>query len=279
MSLTELRLAGERVRGYSVAGAATTIDLPELKVAFDLGAPFEELIARETILFTHAHVDHLGSVAWHAAMRALRGLGPPTYVVPHENAADFDALFDVWRRLDRSDLEHRRIALGPGEELPLGRNLVAVPFRSPHRVPCQGYALWSTKRRLKREYHGLPGAELRRLREVEGQTIDAEVREPLVAFTGDTRIDVVAREEVVRRAKVLAIEVTFLDDRVPVEKARSTGHVHLDEVLEHADRFENEAILFTHFSRRYSRTEIVRILDERLPADLRERVTPLVASH
>lgn len=275
MTLADLRLAGLRVRGHSVAGAATTIDLPELKVAFDLGAPFEELIARETLLFTHAHVDHLGSVAWHAAMRALRGLGPPTYVVPPENRDDFDQLFSVWRRLDRSDLEHERIAIGPGDELPLGRDLIARPFRSPHRVPCQGYALWRRKHRLKDEFRGRAGHELRRLRG-EGVAIEDTLEEPLVAFTGDTRIDVVEREEVVRRAKLLVIEVTFLDDRVPVEKARTTGHVHLDEVLERASLFENEALLFTHFSRRYGDAEIRRILAERLPDGLRERVTPLL---
>ena len=277
MGLSDHRLAGIRVRGHSVAGAATTVDLPELKVAFDLGAPFEQLIARRTLLFTHAHVDHLGSVAWHAAMRGLRGLDAPTYVVPHENADDFDRLFEVWRRLDRSDLAHGRIAIGPGEALPLGRNLVARPFRSPHRVPCQGYALWLQKRRLKLEYKGLPANELRRLRQ-ENVAIEDQLEEPLVVFTGDTRIDVVEREEVVRKAKLLVMEVTFLDDRVPVEKARSTGHVHLDEVIERAALFENEALLFTHFSRRYGDHEIRRILRERLPKQLADRVTPLLGT-
>ena len=54
-------------------------------------------------------------------------------------------LFEVWRRLDRSDLVHELVPLGPGEELVLPNRLVARPFRVPHRVPCQGYALWSRK--------------------------------------------------------------------------------------------------------------------------------------
>jgi hypothetical protein len=43
------------------------------------------------------------------------------------------------------------------------------------------------------------------------------------------------------------------------------------------ERFENEALLFTHFSERYTTAEIRTILDRRLPESLRARVTPLVA--
>ena len=97
-----------------------------------------------------------------------------------------------------------------------------------------------------------------------------------VAFCGDTTIDVLEREEVVRRARVLILEVTFLDDRVSVENARSNGHIHLDEVIERAQLFENQAILFTHFSARYTRADIVKILAERLPDSLRDRVSMLL---
>ena len=103
---------------------------------------------------------------------------------------------------------------------------------------------------------------------------------PEVAFTAATRrIEVVEREEVVRLARLLILEVTFLDDRVSVEDCRAKGHIHLDEVAERADLFENEALLFTHFSSRYTARDIERALDQKLPAELRERVTPLLDGH
>ena len=83
------RLAGHRIEGLSVGGVETCIDCPELKLAFDVGRCPDEAVNRPTILFTHAHMDHMGGVAWHAATRALRGLAPPTYVVPRENETDF----------------------------------------------------------------------------------------------------------------------------------------------------------------------------------------------
>ena len=52
--------------------------------------------------------------------------------------------------------------------------------------------------------------------------------------------------------------VTFLDAQVTVAQARGKGHVHLDEVLERTDLFENEALVFTHFSLRHTREEIAR---------------------
>ena len=67
-----------------------------------------------------------------------------------------------------------------------------------------------------------------------------------------------------------------MDDRVPVAKARGSGHIHLDELIERADLLQNEAILLTHFSARYSDQQIVAALDRRMPKHLRERVTPLL---
>ena len=92
-------------------------------------------------------------------------------------------------------------------------------------------------------------------------------------------IEVVEREEVVRKAKVLVMECTFIDERVPVKKAREKGHIHLDEIVERAELFENEAILLTHFSARFNAAEIEAALDKKLPAGLREKVTALTSHH
>jgi ribonuclease Z len=270
------RLAGVRVEGISVGGVETCIDCPELKLCFDIGRCPDEAVARPTVLFTHAHMDHMGGVAWHAATRDLRGMSAPTYVVPRENEAAFGELFAAWRKLDRSEIPHRVVALGPGEEWELPNRLVVRPFRSPHRVPCQGYALWSKRRKLRREYVGLPPGELRELRARIGDEMYLLRDVPELAFTGDTLIEVVEREETVRKARVLVIEVTFVDDRVSVEQCRSKGHVHLYEVAERAALFENEALLFTHFSARYLPGEILAALDRSLPPGLRERVTALL---
>lgn len=271
-----LTLAGIDIDGISIGGLETCIDLPQQKLAFDIGRAPDFALARETILFTHAHMDHMGGVAWHCATRSLRHMKPPTYFVPRENAEAFEELFEAWRKLDRSTLPHTTVAIGPGEEHVLPNKRIVRPFRSPHRAPCQGYSIWSRKWKLEPEYAGLAPHEIQRLREQEHVRVTHEVLVPDVAFTGDTLIDVV-EHEVVRKARLLIMEVSFLDERVSVADCRAKGHVHLDEVLQRAELFQNEALLFTHFSERYSSAEIVDILDRRLPPSLRARVTPLLA--
>lgn len=61
-----------------------------------------------------------------------------------------------------------------------------------------------------------------------------------VAFTGDTCIDFlhVEANSAVFTAKLLIMELTFLDDAVSREGAREKGHMHIDDFVEHADMFQ-----------------------------------------
>jgi len=269
-----LSLAGLELRGHSVGGHETWLDLPGLGLCFDIGRAPEASLSTETVCFTHAHVDHLGGVVSHCASRSLRGMSPPTYVVPPAVVPGLEQLLEVWRGLDGAELPCRIVGLGPGDELAVKKRLVR-PFPAYHFGPAQGYAVWEVRDKLRAEYQGLPGQRIKELREA-GTPITDRHETPLVAFSGDTRIELVEAEEVVRTARLLILEVTFLDDRVSVASAREKGHVHLDEVIERAHLFENEAILMTHFSARYNGRQVREILDERLPASLRERVTPLL---
>lgn len=269
-------LPGIEVRGLSIGGLETCIDLPRQKLCFDIGRCPREAVARPTVLFTHAHMDHMGGVAYHAATRALTRMRPPTYVVPRENAEAFADLFAVWRRLDRSELAHTLVPLGPGEEHRLPNGWVARPFRSFHRVPCQGYLLVSTKRKLRSELAGLAPGEVREL-VLAGEDPTETVETIEVAFTGDTRIEVLEREPQLCRARLLILETTFLDERVSVTECREKGHVHLDELAERADLLHNEAVLLTHFSARYSAPEVRSLIAQRLPPGLAARVTALVS--
>ncbi len=271
------RLAGIEVAGVSIAGLETSIDLPEWRLCFDLGRAHYFALARSTVLFTHPHMDHLGAVGWHCATRAMRGMPPPTYVVGREYLAPLAKLFEAWRELDGSRLPHALVALSPGEEFELGHQRFARAFRSFHRVPCQGYVLGERRQKLREEFLALPGAEIAR-RRAAGETELFELQEmPLVAFCGDTLIEVLEREEVLRRVKLLVLECSFVDDAVSVEETRAMGHVHLDEIAARAELFGNEAVLLTHFSERYSSAEIVAALDAKLPPALRAKVTPLLA--
>jgi len=269
-----LTLAGIAVDAVSVGGLETCIQLPGMDVALDLGVCPPRAVARSTVLFTHAHIDHMGAVAAHCATRSLMGMKPPTYAVPAERIEPFMELLDVWRRLDGSDLPCEVVAAAPGTELALGKGRVARAARSLHRVPCLSWSIWTRKKKLAPAWVGVPGREIAAARK-RGEVVHTQHESCEVAFTGDTLIEAIEREETLRTARLLLMEVTFLDDRVSVASARDKGHIHLDEVIERADLFENEHILFTHMSARYGQQEAEEILARRLPESLRARVTLL----
>ena len=272
--MTRLTVAGIAVDAVSVGGLETCIQLPGYGVAFDMGRARRSTVARPTVLFTHAHIDHMGDVAAHCATRSMMGMSPPRYGVPVENVDAFERLLAVWRELDGSPLACQVIPAKPGTEIALKKGIVARAFRVLHRVPTLGWALWEGTQKLKPEWKGKPGTEIRDAR-LRGEAVTHRVERPVVAFTGDTLIDAIDTHAVLRTAKLLIMEVTFLDDRVSVEQCRSKGHIHLDEVIARADCFENEALLFTHLSARYAHAEATQILDKKLPASLRDRVTLL----
>ena len=271
-----MRLAGYEVDALSIGGIETCIQLPELDLAFDIGRCPHSAVKRGRLLITHTHMDHAGGLAYHAATRDLYKMKVPTWFVPRENVDDLHAMLEAFRRLDKSDLPVNLHACGPGDVVELGRGWVARPFRSPHRVACQGYALCRRRTRLLAAFHGLPEAEVRQ-RRLAGEVVSETVESVEVAFTGDTLPEVIEREPLVRAARLLILECTFLDDRVPVEKARGSGHVHLDELLPRLGQLSCEALLLTHFSARYSDEQITSILKRRLPAPFQERAVPLLA--
>ena len=68
--LTSVRAGALTVRGISVGGVYTSLQVPELGVVFDAGAPLRTFGATDTLLLSHGHADHVGSLA------ALLGLAP-----------------------------------------------------------------------------------------------------------------------------------------------------------------------------------------------------------
>jgi len=257
-----------KLEGLSVAGVETCIEVPSLRLVLDMGRCTRTAIQQPLVLLSHGHLDHMGAVAQHAARRAMMRMGESTYVAPTAVARDLEELFNAAGRLDGQVIPRRVIALAPGEEFPIGKHRWVRPFQTYHRVPSQGYTVWERRHRLRAEFHGLPGARLAELRKA-GVNIEEAREVALLSFTGDTRIEVLERTPELQQTETLVMETTFLDERVNVEGARSTGHIHLDEVLERAELLPRGEVVMSHFSARYSDQEVRQIVRERLPDELR----------
>jgi ribonuclease Z len=93
-----------------------------------------------------------------------------------------------------------------------------------------------------------------------------------VCYTGDTSPAGLDAEPALYEAQVLITELTFYRPEHRKEKIHKFGHTHIDDIIERADRFKNERIIFTHVSTRYLDDQCDKAIRRKLPADLRDRV-------
>ena len=258
------------IEGYSRAAVQTYWRIPELKVGFDLGAQPWSFMNTPNWFVSHFHLDHAAALPVYVARRRMMKMAPPRLYLPAPALPLVERLLRLWERLDRGRMRCELVGLKPGDEVELTRHLVVTAFSTSHTVPSLGYLVWERRHKLKQEYHGLPGERIRDLRRA-GVEVTQEVRLPLVAYLGDTAPAGLDSYPPIYEAKILIVEVTFLAPGHRKEKIHKFGHIHLDDIVERADRFRNELIIGAHVSTRYHPERAERLIQRRVPAALRER--------
>jgi ribonuclease Z len=259
------------IEGYSRAAVQTYWRIPELKIGFDLGAQPWDFMGTPTWLVTHTHLDHVAALPVYVARRRMMRMEPPTVYLPAESLEDVRRLLLIMQRLDRGRMICTLSGLRPGEEIELSREIVVTAFATSHTIPSLGYLVWDRRNKLKEEYLGLPGDKIRDLR-LSGVVVTREVRTPLVAYTGDTNPAGLDNYPPVYEAKILITELSFIRPNHRREKIHKFGHMHLDDFVERAERFRNEMIICSHFSTRYHAQEVRRLVENKIPSGLRERM-------
>jgi len=263
--------AGLTVEGYSRAAVQSYWRVPELKLGFDLGAQPWDFMGTPTWLVSHTHLDHIAALPVYVARRRMMKMEPPTVYVPAPSVEDVRRLLMIMQRLDRGRMLVNLVGLEPGQEIELSREHVLTAFATTHTIPSLGFVVWDRRKKLKDEYHGLTGEQIRDLR-LGGTDVTREVRTPLLAYTGDTSPPGLDNYPPAFEAKILITELSFIRPNHRREKIHKFGHIHLDDIIERADKFRNELIICAHFSTRYHPDEVRRYVANKLPAGLKERV-------
>ncbi|MFV8749267.1 MBL fold metallo-hydrolase [Nannocystaceae bacterium ST9] len=267
----EVQVCGLRLQGIAEGGVETNLRVPELKLMFDIGMCPPGALKYPRVMVSHGHADHLAGLHYFISQRGMMKLPPPILHVPEEIVEPLGRIMQAWSEIEGFDLKYELRGAKPGERVVINAELTALPLRTHHRVPSLGWVIERTTRRLDPQYEGLPAEEIRRLREA-GVTITHETTVPLLCVTGDTRIEFFLEHEIVRRCKVLVYECTSWDDQRSAESTREWGHTHVDEWIEHVEKFEGEALVLVHRSLRHTRRVALRVVAERFPAHLRDKI-------
>jgi len=264
------------IRGVSVGGAYTSLAVPGLGLVFDAGISPRSAGGIDTILLSHGHADHVGALPALLGIRALHGkTKPPRVVMPAEIVDDLQAALAALSKLQRFPLEITPVPMNPGDEVELRGDLLVRAVRTFHPVPSLGYVIVRRVAKLRAEFRGLSGTEIA-ARRIAGEPMTEHEDRIELAYATDTLVSVLDHSPELLKARVLVIECTFLDSRKTLEAARAGCHIHLDEIIERAEKFENEHIVMMHLSQLYRPDEVAGILDARVPPALRSRIIPFV---
>lgn len=274
--LTTVTAGPYTIRGISVGGVYTSLCVPELGLVFDCGAPPRSSGGVDTILLSHGHADHVGALPALLGIRALHGkTKPPRVIMPVEIVDDLTAALAALSKLQRFPLEIEAIGMSPGDTYALRGDLHVRAVKTFHPVPSLGYVIVRKVSKLKPELSGLTGPEIAARRRA-GEDVSAHDDRLELAYATDTLVSVLDHSPELLSARVLIIETTFLDERKTLEAARAGCHIHLDEIIERADRFANEHVVMMHVSQLYRPDEVAGILDRRVPEALRKKIIPFV---
>jgi ribonuclease Z len=268
-----IEAAGIPIDGVSIAGHESFYKLPTFRTLLEFGRAPEDTVGYANVCVSHGHLDHAAGLAHHASRRRLASLPGARVFVPKEAVDDVRAWIEASERLEAIHYGVELVPAVPGDRVTLRNDLELTVLPGRHRVPTVGYLFSEVKHKLLDELAGRPGEEIAELRR-HGAAVTRREEVPLFAYTGDCGQEIFEAAPQILKARVLLIECSFVRPE-DVPRAREYAHVHLDDILARADRFENEALVLTHFSQRY-RAEEIREALRRIPEPLATRVIPFL---
>jgi ribonuclease Z len=240
------------------------------EILLDCGRYDSATFSAKAVLISHGHIDHAGCCINHARGKSLNHQ-IADYYVPPEIIKSLEASKLGYEEMNGAPIPMNIIPVTAGVLFQPTPSISVVPFRTIHRVPSQGYALYTKmKSSMLPQYEHLSSAERKVLR-AQGIELSPKQWTLDIVYTGDTTFEALLLPEnaFIFTAPVLILEATYLDGES--SKAKERGHIHLDEIIEHAHLFQNEAICFVHLSAKYSASMAFNLFRNKLPESLFRR--------
>jgi ribonuclease Z len=257
--------------GYSKALYSSWFYYKPARLMLDAGEGIIQRLGKRIfgirkIFLSHGHEDHIAGLP---SLVNLRNLSMGDRDVPVRiYHAEGDLFIDFLREyLDnkqkarlRYNLEWQVVRPGEAVEVETSRRSTrVVPFEVSHTPRWQslGYRVEERRHRLKPEFEGLGADEVKRLVRERGKgAIVDRVWHPVLVYTGDSRP--LEDLSLVRRADILLIDATFLDE----EESVGSRHGHIQSSFAIAAEAGVKHLILFHLSERYTAREVRRAIRE-----------------
>lgn len=266
------------ITGYSTALFSTWYFIDELGLLLDAGEGVTSHLLQKSrkvshVFISHADRDHLTGLFQFNQLNAREGF--PIIHYPRDSGS-FPALEAFTKRFDPHVGGTVWKPLREGEAITIKDDIVVEAIRNGHLPVVPGitksfsYKVVQLKTKLRPEFLGLPGEEIRRIIQERGkeQTTTA-VRTTLLGYSADTPVEDLQRWN---HCQVLIHEATFLGGPEDAHiETHGNKHSTLEQVMEMVSRLEIGQLILGHFSARYHQEQIdqkIRSLCEKYRIDI-----------
>ncbi|GAB5528188.1 MAG: ribonuclease Z [Roseivirga sp.] len=250
------------ITGYSTALFATWFFVDELALLFDVGDGVISGLQQKSrkvknAFISHADRDHLAGLLAFNQLNARPGA--PNIHYP-KDCGSFRALEAFSKKFDPQVSGTLWTPIKEHEQISIRSDVYVQGFPNEHvqvghpDTKSLSYKVFETKRKLKPEFSGLAGHEIKQIIDRHGRDYTTNlIKANVLSYSGDTPVNPGLWD----KSDVLIHEATFLGGSEYSQiETHGNSHSSLEEVIKMVSEITVNKLVLSHFSSRYSHQQI-----------------------